>query len=182
MPWPNWFGLDHNDLAMTKINWLGPNMIHFGRKSQFGPDQFILVVTISFWLRPNHYGQVQINLVRPKPFWTDQNCFGHKEGQGIRAYCPNIYILWHRPADRIDGNNKLWQVMWSRYEISTDNEFRPPNGMSAAMRVRDKKKMSALRQLGQRPLDSLLLVSSKFVLDQELVITFFERQKHRRYR
>ena len=90
-----------------------------------------------------------------------------------------IYILCRRAADRIDGNNKLWQVMWSRYEISTDNEFRPPNGMSAAMRVRDKKKMSALRQLGQRPLDSLLL-SSKFVLDQELVITFFERQKRRR--
>ena len=41
-------------------------------------------MTISFWLRPNHYGQVQINLVRPKPFWTDQNCFGHIEGQGIR--------------------------------------------------------------------------------------------------
>ena len=97
----------------------------------------------------------------------------------LRAYCPNIYILCCRAADRIDGNNKLWQVMWSRYEISTDNEFRPPNGMSAAMRVRDKKKMSALRQLGQRPLDSLLL-SSKFVLDQELVITFFERQKRRR--
>ena len=56
-------------------------MIHFGRKSQFGPDQFILVVTILFW--SNHYGQVQINLVRPKPFWTDQNCFGHIEGQGI---------------------------------------------------------------------------------------------------
>ena len=28
-------------------------------------------------------GQVQINLVRPKLFWTDQNCFGHIEGQGI---------------------------------------------------------------------------------------------------
>ena len=41
-----------------------------------------MVVTISFWSRPNHYGQVQINLVRPKPFWTDQNCFGHTEGQG----------------------------------------------------------------------------------------------------
>ena len=66
------------------MNWSGPNVIHFGRKSQFGPDQFILVVTISFWSRPNHYGQVKINLVRPKPFWTDQNCFGHIEGQGIR--------------------------------------------------------------------------------------------------
>ena len=66
------------------MNWSGPNVIHFGRKSRFGPDQFILVVTISFWSWPNHYGQVQINLVRPKPFWTDQNCFGHIERQGIR--------------------------------------------------------------------------------------------------
>ena len=69
-------------MVTTKMNWSGPNVIHFGRKSQFGPDQFVLVVTISFWSRPNHYGQVQINLVRPKPFWTDQNCFGHIEGQG----------------------------------------------------------------------------------------------------
>ena len=67
-------------------------------------------------------------------------------------------------ADRIDGNNKLWQVMWSRYEISTDNEFRPPNGMLAAMRARDKKKMSALRQLGQRPLDSVLILDSSYTL------------------
>ena len=71
-------------MVTTKMNWSGPNVIHFGRKSRFGPDQFILVVTISFWSRPNHYGQVvQINLVRRKPFWTDQNCFGHIEGQGI---------------------------------------------------------------------------------------------------
>ena len=70
------------------MNCSGPNVIHFGRKSQFGPEQFILVVTISFWSRPNHYGQVQINLVRPKPFWTDQNRFGHIEGQGI-SKCQN---------------------------------------------------------------------------------------------
>ena len=69
-------------IPKTKMNWSGPNVINFGRKLQFGPNQFILVVTISFWSRPNHYGQVQINLVRPKPFWTDQNCFGHIEGQG----------------------------------------------------------------------------------------------------
>ena len=30
-----------------------------------------------------------INLVRPKPFWTDQNCFGHIERQGISVL---IYI------------------------------------------------------------------------------------------
>ena len=72
-------------MVTTKMNWSGPNVIHFGRKSRSGPDQFILVVTISFRLRPNHYGQIQINLVRQKPFWTDQNCFGHIEGQGIRS-------------------------------------------------------------------------------------------------
>ena len=69
-------------MVTTKMNWSGPNVIHFGRKSQFEPDQFILVMTISFWSRQNHYGQVQINLVRSKPFWTIQNCFGHIEGQG----------------------------------------------------------------------------------------------------
>ena len=47
----------------------------------------VLVVTISFWSWPNHYGQVQINLVRPKPFWTDQNSFGRIEGQGISDIC-----------------------------------------------------------------------------------------------
>ena len=56
-------------MVMTKMNWSGPDVIHLGRKSQFGPDQFVLVVTISFWSRPNPYGQVQIN-------WSEQNHFG----------------------------------------------------------------------------------------------------------
>ena len=76
-----WFSTKINHIV--RLNWSGPDVIYFGRKSQFGPDQFILVVTISLWLWPNHYGQVQINLVRPKPFWTNQNCFGHIEGHGI---------------------------------------------------------------------------------------------------
>ena len=80
-------------MVTTKTNWSGPHVIHFGRKSQFGPDQFILVVTISFWSRPNHCGQVQINLVRPKPFWTNQNCFGHIEGQGIKVLQLQFYVL-----------------------------------------------------------------------------------------
>ena len=60
-------------MVTTKTNWSGQNVIHCGRKSQFGPDQFILVVTVSFWLWPNHYGQVQINLVKSKSIWSDQN-------------------------------------------------------------------------------------------------------------
>ena len=88
--WPNWFGLDRNDLVLTKIKWSRPKWIGqvqmwfiLVENTQFGPDQFILVVTISFWSRPNHCGQVQINLIRPKQFWTEQNCFGHREGQGV---------------------------------------------------------------------------------------------------
>ena len=43
------------------------------------------------------YGEVQINLVRQKPFWTNQNCFGHLEGQGIS-------ILFHALAgDEMKG-------------------------------------------------------------------------------
>ena len=62
-------------MVMTKMNWSGPNVIHFGRKSQFGSDQFILVVTISFWSN-------QIIMVKSKSIWSDQNHFGHIEGQG----------------------------------------------------------------------------------------------------
>ena len=75
------------------MNWSGPNCDFLPKWITFGPDQFILVVTISFWSWPNHYGQVQINLVRPKPFWTDQNCFGHIEGQGIKIKSSNSAII-----------------------------------------------------------------------------------------
>ena len=61
-------------MVTTKMNWSGPNVTHFGRKSQFGPDQFILVYLD------------QIIMVKSKSIWSDQNCFGHIEGQGIREY------------------------------------------------------------------------------------------------
>ena len=48
------------------MNWSGPNVIHFGRKSQFGPDQFILVMTKSLWSSPNEFGQTKTILDRPK--------------------------------------------------------------------------------------------------------------------
>ena len=64
-------------MVTTKMNWSGPNVIHFGRKSLFGRDQFILVETKLLWSSPNQFG-----LTKTK--WTDQNCFDHIEGQGIR--------------------------------------------------------------------------------------------------
>ena len=85
---PKLFWSDQIDLDLTLMIWSRPKWI------TFGPDQFILVVTISFWLWPNHYGQVQINLVRPKPFWTDQNCFGHIEGQGINLSFDTVEMTW----------------------------------------------------------------------------------------
>ena len=73
--WPNWFGLDHDDLVTTKTNWSGPNVIHFGRKYQFGPDQFILVVSISFCqdqitMVKSKFGQTKTILDQPKLFWS----------------------------------------------------------------------------------------------------------------
>ena len=73
-------------MVTTKMNWSSSNCDFLPKWIKFGPDQFILVVTISFWSWPNHYVQAQINLVIPKPFWTDQNCFGLIEGQGNRVY------------------------------------------------------------------------------------------------
>jgi hypothetical protein len=47
-----------------------------GSKKIFRPDQFILVATISFWLRPFHFGRDQIIMVKSKSIWPDQNHFG----------------------------------------------------------------------------------------------------------
>ena len=95
--WPNWFGLDHNDLVTTKWNGHDQNEL-FRSKLWFSTKMnHNLDLTNSFWSRPNHFGQVQINLVRPEPFWTDQNCFGHIEGQGISF----MYLVSVYPTNRI---------------------------------------------------------------------------------
>ena len=43
---------------------------------------FAFYVTKTVLVGPNviHFGRDQIIKVRPKPFWTDQNSFGHIEG------------------------------------------------------------------------------------------------------
>ena len=109
------------------MNLSGPNVIHFGRKSQFGPDQFILVVTILFWSWPNHYGQFQINLVRPKPFWTDQNCFGHIEGQDISFPTSEIFFFGIQVFEirNSNGNSILW--VHQRIEVHhRQTQTKPP--------------------------------------------------------
>ena len=83
---PKWFRSDQidldltimiwsrqNEMVTTRMNWSGPNCGFLPITIIFWPNQFILVMTISFWLWP-------------KPFWTDQNCFGHIEGQDIGTY------------------------------------------------------------------------------------------------
>ena len=75
-----------------------PNCDFLPKWITFGPDEFVLVMTISFWLWPNHYGQVQINLVRPKLFLTDQNCFGLIEGKGI-----NFHFIFLGRWDSFNG-------------------------------------------------------------------------------
>ena len=53
---------------------------------------FILVenhnldLTNLFWSRPFHFGRDQIIVVKSKSIWSDQNHFGHIEGQGISLF------------------------------------------------------------------------------------------------
>ena len=88
--WPKQFWSDQIDMDLTIMIWLWPKWIGHNQNDLVGSKLVLLIyhssnldLTNSFWSWPNHYGQVQINLVRPKPFWTNQNCFGHIEGQGI---------------------------------------------------------------------------------------------------
>ena len=89
--WPKQFWSDQIDMDLTIMIWLWPKWIGHNQNDLVGSKLVLLIYhssnldpTNSFWSWPNHYGQMQINLVRPKPFWTDQSCFGHIEGQGIR--------------------------------------------------------------------------------------------------
>ena len=86
--WPNWFGLDHNDLVLTKMKWSRPKWIgqvqivifyhngsHLGLSQvtwpiYFGCDHFILVVTKSLWSSPNQFGQAKTILDQPKLLWS----------------------------------------------------------------------------------------------------------------
>ena len=58
-------------MVTTKMNWSGPNC-------DFLPKW------ITIWTWPIHFGCDQIIMVKSKSIWSDQNCFGHIEGQGIR--------------------------------------------------------------------------------------------------
>ena len=64
---------DQIDLELTIMIWSRPKrivqvqvVIFYQNESQFGPDQFILVVTISFWSWPFHFGRDQIIMVKSK--------------------------------------------------------------------------------------------------------------------
>ena len=67
--WPNWFGLDHNDLVTTKIKgsqpkWIGQVQMWFILAENHNLDQ-----TNSFWSWPFHFGHDQI-------IWSSPNQFG----------------------------------------------------------------------------------------------------------
>ena len=91
--WPNWFGLDHNDLVTTKMKWSRPKwiglvqiVIFYQNESQFGPDQFILVVTKSLWSSPNQFGQTKTIWDRPKLFWSHRRTRHYSEVPNKRVY------------------------------------------------------------------------------------------------
>ena len=87
--WPNWFGLDHNDLVTTKMKCSRPKWIGQVQIVIFDFENHNLDLTNSFWSRPFHFGRDQIIMVKSKSIWSDQNHFGHIEGQGIR-----LIFIW----------------------------------------------------------------------------------------
>ena len=94
--WPKQFWSAQIDLDLTIMIWSwpkcnGPNQnelvwsnLWFSTKINHNLD-----LTNSFWLWPFHFGRNQIIMVKSKSIWTDQNCFGHIKGQGIKGQ----YIL-----------------------------------------------------------------------------------------
>ena len=113
--WPNWFGLDHNDLVLTKMKWSWPKWIGQVQIVIFYQNESHLDLTNSFWSWPNHYGQVQFNFVRSKPFWTNQNCFGHIKGQDIHETELQglyLYAIWViSECTGAKTARKTWQLL-----------------------------------------------------------------------
>ena len=121
--WPIQFGLDHNDLVSTKMKWSRPKWIGQVQIVIFYQNESHLDLTNSFWLWPFHFGQDQIIMVKSKSiwsgqnlFWTDQNSFGHIEGQGIKlTYSVGWY--WNNTKSPINILDKTFDPMWIRYPI-----------------------------------------------------------------
>ena len=74
--WPNWFGLDHNDLVSTKMKWSRPKWIGQVQIVIFYQNESHLDLTNSCWSWPFHFGCDQIIMVKSKSIWSDQNHFG----------------------------------------------------------------------------------------------------------
>ena len=85
------------------MNWSGPNVIHFDRKSQFGPDQFghdhfILVETKSSWSSPNQFGQTKTILDRSKLFWSHRRTRPKSDKIWGGGNCPPVLFSSAGPA------------------------------------------------------------------------------------
>ena len=74
--WPNWFGLDHNDLVTTKMKWSWPKWIGQVQRWFILVENHNLDLTNSFWSWPFYFGRDQIIMVMSKSIWSDQNHFG----------------------------------------------------------------------------------------------------------
>ena len=94
--WPNWFGLDHNDLVTTKMKWSRPKWIGQVQIMIFYQNESHLVVTKLLWSSPNWFGQTKTILDRPKQFWSHRRT-RHKWLDFIKSkgfpYAPTFKIL-----------------------------------------------------------------------------------------
>ena len=96
--WPNWFGLDHNDLVRTKMKWSGPKWIGQGQMWFILVENHNFDLTNSFWSWPfhflwsssNQFGQTKTILDKPYLFWSHRR---------TRHYTTNSFPI-HSKADK----------------------------------------------------------------------------------
>ena len=84
---PNYLGRVQIVFVESNLFWFGPNQTFL--KYCF----FNLDLSKTFWTWLKRTGHVQNDWYTTKMIWTVQNNFETIEGQGIRAYCPNIYAV-----------------------------------------------------------------------------------------
>ena len=93
-----------NYFGLSKLFWSGPNLclVLLQVQNDFGLSKL-------FWSGPNHFGQVQIVLVRSKLFWSGPNCFGQVQIILFRFkldFSGLDFIIWTQPK-LIDPSNTI---------------------------------------------------------------------------
>ena len=117
---PKWFWSDQIDLDLTIMIWSRPKWNCQDQNELVRSKLWFSTKINHIWTWPFYFGRDQIIMVRPKPFWTDQNFFGHIEGQGINLQMrlkTCLHNIWMGPngPKKIKTHPTSWQYPLINY-------------------------------------------------------------------